>query len=183
MTVIPNLAAMAPAPEHDAGRSDRSRFRAFVRDKATEAILRDALGDLMPDDTAIRRADLAATRQALQRDLAPNVLILDVSGEDHPLRVLDDPAWVMAQVSRLTRLFESRQEKPWAITDAPEEFIERQVRAIVGLEIPLTRLEGKWKVSQNRTDADRARVAEGLKTGPMAGEVAAALAAKLGRSN
>jgi pilus assembly protein CpaE len=92
MTVFPNRAAVAPSPEHDAGRSDRSRFRAFVRDKATEAILRDALGDLMPDDTAIRRADLAATRQALQRDLAPAVLILDVSGEDHPLRVLDELA-------------------------------------------------------------------------------------------
>ena len=65
MTVVPNLAAVAPSPEHEAGRSDRTRFRAFVRDKATEAILRDALGDLMQDETAIRRADLTATRQAL----------------------------------------------------------------------------------------------------------------------
>lgn len=92
MNVIAPIALAGASPEHEAGRSDRARLKAFVRDKATEAILRDALGDLLQDETAIRRADLSTTRQALQRDLAPVVLILDVSGEDDPLRVLDDLA-------------------------------------------------------------------------------------------
>jgi pilus assembly protein CpaE len=92
MNVMADVAALGPSPEHDASRTDRARFKAFVRDKATESILRDALGDLLQDDTAIRRADLSTTRQALQREAAPDVLILDVSDEDDPLRVLDDLA-------------------------------------------------------------------------------------------
>ena len=86
------IADIAAAPAMLEQGTDRTRFKAFVRDKATESILREALGDLARDETAIRRADLATTRRALQRDAAPNVLILDVSGEDDPLRVLDDLA-------------------------------------------------------------------------------------------
>jgi pilus assembly protein CpaE len=92
MNVIANVATAGPGREPDAGRTDRARFRAFVRDKATETVLREALGDLEQDETSIRRADIAATRQSLQRELAPQVLILDVSGQDNPLRVLDDLA-------------------------------------------------------------------------------------------
>src|SRR3954454_15469046 len=92
MNMMPDRTALEPSPEQDTGRTDRSRFKAFVRDKDTESILRDALGDLIQDDTAIRRADLATTRQALQSEAAPDVLILDVSGEDDPLRVLDNLA-------------------------------------------------------------------------------------------
>lgn len=92
------------------------------------------------------------------------------------IRVLDNPEWVRAQVERLTRLFEGRQEKPWAVADAPADFIERQVQAIVGLEITITRIEGKWKASQNRKNEDRARVAEALGADPMAGPVRESLA-------
>jgi transcriptional regulator len=82
------------------------------------------------------------------------------------LRAIDDPAWVHAFVARLTTRHEAAQAKPWAITDAPPDYIETMTRAIVGIELTLTALTGKWKVSQNRSVADRAGVASALrKTG------------------
>jgi transcriptional regulator len=79
-----------------------------------------------------------------------------------PMRVIDDPAWLRAMVTRLTQRFESGRAAPWQVSDAPQDFITKQLAAIVGIEIPITRLVGKWKVSQNRPDADRAGVATGL---------------------
>ncbi len=78
------------------------------------------------------------------------------------LRAIDDAAWVHALVSRLTTHHEAAQAKPWAVTDAPAPYIDTMTRAIVGIEIVLTALTGKWKVSQNRSAADRAGVAGGL---------------------
>lgn len=80
-----------------------------------------------------------------------------------PLRAVDDAAWVRAFVTRLTTRHEAVQAKPWAVTDAPPDYIETMLRAIVGIEITLTALAGKWKVSQNRSGADRAGVANGLR--------------------
>ena len=80
-----------------------------------------------------------------------------------PLRAIDDAAWVRAFVSRLTTRHESVQAKPWAVTDAPPDYIETMSRAIIGIEIPLTALTGKWKTSQNRSAADRDGVAAGLR--------------------
>ena len=78
------------------------------------------------------------------------------------LRAIDDAAWVHAFVTRLTTTHEAVQAKPWAVTDAPPDFIDTMTRAIVGIEITLTALAGKWKVSQNRSAADRAGVVGGL---------------------
>ena len=64
------------------------------------------------------------------------------------------------------RRHESAQPAPWHISDAPADFIEKQLAAIVGLEIPLTRLAGKWKVSQNRSVADRAGIVATLSAAP-----------------
>jgi transcriptional regulator len=80
-----------------------------------------------------------------------------------PLRAIDDAAWVRAFVTRLTTRHEAVQANPWAVTDAPPDYIETMTRAIVGIEITLTALTGKWKVSQNRSPADRAGVAKGLR--------------------
>ena len=79
------------------------------------------------------------------------------------LRAIDEPAWVHAFVTRLTTRHESVQAKPWAVTDAPPDFVETMTRAIVGIEITLSALTGKWKVSQNRSGADRAGVVNGLR--------------------
>lgn len=78
-------------------------------------------------------------------------------------RALEDPADVLRIVSQLTDHFEAGREHPWRVADAPAEFTAQLARVIVGIEIPLTRLVGKWKVSQNRGEADRAGVATGLR--------------------
>jgi len=79
-----------------------------------------------------------------------------------PLIVHDDRDWVRELVSRLTDQQEAARPQPWGIHDAPADYIERMLGAIVGIEIPVTRLVGKWKVSQNRAETDRAGVVAGL---------------------
>ena len=78
------------------------------------------------------------------------------------LRVIDDRAWLRQFVERLTNRYEAPRRDPWKVTDAPADFIDTMVQAIVGIEIPIARLTGKWKVSQNRPEKDRAGVVEGL---------------------
>jgi transcriptional regulator len=77
--------------------------------------------------------------------------------------IRDDAIWVRDQIEALTRQHEGPRAAPWAVNDAPEPFIAAQMRGIVGIEIPITRIEGKWKVSQNRPEQDRAGVHAGLK--------------------
>jgi transcriptional regulator len=77
-------------------------------------------------------------------------------------RFIDDRAWLRAFVETLTTRHESGRPAPWKVTDAPADFIDKQVGAIIGLEIPITRLIGKWKVSQNRPVQDRQGAVEGL---------------------
>jgi transcriptional regulator len=78
------------------------------------------------------------------------------------VRVIDDPEWIRGQIGRLTNDHESPRTDPWHVTDAPDAFIDSQMKGIVGLEIPIRHIEGKWKVSQNRPPADRASVAAQL---------------------
>ncbi|MFB4309850.1 FMN-binding negative transcriptional regulator [Actinomadura sp. GTD37] len=77
------------------------------------------------------------------------------------LVVHDDPAWVESMVRRLTERHESGREPSWSVDDAPAAFIAGQLRAIVGLELVIGRVEAKAKLSQNRPAADRAGVVEG----------------------
>jgi transcriptional regulator len=74
----------------------------------------------------------------------------------------DDPGWVEALVRRLTTRHDGARPKPWTVDDAPSPYIEGQLRAIVGLELVISRIEAKFKLSQNRSDADVAGVIEGL---------------------
>lgn len=78
-------------------------------------------------------------------------------------RFVDDRAWLHAHVSRLTGVHEAAERAPWAVTDAPDDYVERMLGAIVGVEIGIERLVGKWKVSQTRPAHDRPGVAEGLR--------------------
>jgi transcriptional regulator len=78
------------------------------------------------------------------------------------VQFIDDRAWLRAFVERLTDRHEAARPDSWRVTDAPAEYIEKQLGAIIGLEIPITRLIGKWKVSQNRPAPDRDGVVEGL---------------------
>jgi transcriptional regulator len=79
-----------------------------------------------------------------------------------PLKVMDDEQWLMTFLNRLTDIHEAGSPVPWKVSDAPEHFIRSLLRAIIGLELPVQRLEGKWKVSQNRTEAERQGVMDGL---------------------
>ena len=79
-----------------------------------------------------------------------------------PLRIIDDREWLRPFVGALTDRHEASRSDPWKVTDAPADFIDAMVAAIVGIEIPIAKLTGKWKVSQNRPEKDRAGVAEGL---------------------
>ena len=74
----------------------------------------------------------------------------------------EDAERLRAIVTSLTQRHEGRREKPWAVSDAPEDYIQAQLRGIVGFRLPIDRLEGKWKLSQNRPEADRRGVVEGL---------------------
>jgi transcriptional regulator len=77
-------------------------------------------------------------------------------------RLRTDPAWLDAQIATLTSRHEGSRAPSWAVSDAPRTFIESQMRGLVGIEIEIETIEGKWKVSQNRPEADRRGVAEGL---------------------
>ncbi len=78
-------------------------------------------------------------------------------------RVMDDANWIRGQIDDLTRHKEADRAAPWNVADAPDTFLTSQIKAIVGLEIPILRIEGKWKVSQNRVATDAAGVAAGLR--------------------
>ena len=78
-------------------------------------------------------------------------------------RVIDDAVWLREQVGNLTDAQEGSRSEPWKVADAPADFIAAQIRGIVGLEIPIARIEGKWKVSQNRPAADQKGVIDGLR--------------------
>jgi transcriptional regulator len=80
------------------------------------------------------------------------------------VRVTEDQDWLAQQITELTASQEGRREAPWAVTDAPASFIQSQIKGIVGLEIQITDMRGKWKVSQNRPVADRVGVAEGMES-------------------
>jgi transcriptional regulator len=78
------------------------------------------------------------------------------------LKIIEDGAWLVTHLASLTNIHEAASRVPWKIEDAPADYIASQVKGIVGLEMEVTRLEGKWKVSQNRSEQDRNGVAEGL---------------------
>jgi len=79
-----------------------------------------------------------------------------------PVTVHDDPAWVRGLVTRLTDRHEQGRAEPWAVTDAPADYVEKNLRPIVGVELAVASVEAKAKLSQNRSEADRAGVAAGL---------------------
>lgn len=79
------------------------------------------------------------------------------------LSAVDDAPWLHALVTRLTAHHEAPRARPWAVADAPIDYVQQMLRAIVGIEIAVTELIGKWKLSQNRDVADRAGVSAGLR--------------------
>jgi transcriptional regulator len=97
-------------------------------------------------------------------------------------RVIDDVGWLRRQVHDLTSHKESSRSTPWFVSDAPESYVTAQLRGIIGIEVPIARIEGKWKVSQNRPAHDRAGVVAGLRGSGSDGESIASLVAERSRS-
>lgn len=88
-----------------------------------------------------------------------NYVVVQVRGR---LRLVDDAAFTRSVVERLTERHEAGRPAPWSVADAPEAFVDMQLRAIVGVEVEIVAIEGKWKTSGNRSPVDRAGVAAGL---------------------
>src|SRR5262245_60073347 len=99
--------------------------------------------------------------------------------------VIEDKAWLLSHVNQLTDLHEADQALPWKVSDAPPDYIDRLISAIVGIEIPISKLAGKWKVSQNRSESDKLGVAAGLlaRGNPQSNEMAALINASVSLSN
>lgn len=76
--------------------------------------------------------------------------------------VIENTDWLLTQLNDLTSQLESDRDHPWAVSDAPENYIAAQLKGIVGIEIPISTIEGKWKVSQNRSEIDHKGVISGL---------------------
>lgn len=100
------------------------------------------------------------TKQATG-EVVPTYNYLVVHGYGR-MKIIHEREWLRGLVTRLTNRFEAERAVPWHVTDAPPAFIDKQLGAIVGIEIELTKLIGKWKVSQNRPATDRDGVMKGL---------------------
>ncbi len=87
-----------------------------------------------------------------------NYVIVQARGR---AEVLEQADWLAGQIRELTDRHESERDQPWAVDDAPADFVAAQIRGIVGIRIAIASFEGKWKVSQNRPAEDRIRVAAG----------------------
>jgi transcriptional regulator len=89
-----------------------------------------------------------------------------------PARIVEDADWLLSQINAITSQHEGPRAMPWSVTDAPDDFIRAQLKGIVGIEIEIAEIEGKWKVSQNRPVGDREGVAAGLDEMPGQGDMA-----------
>jgi len=89
-----------------------------------------------------------------------NYVVVHAQG---PFKTYEDPQLLLRNVRALTELHEAGRAQRWSVDDAPEDFIRGQLKGIVGIEIPIARLQGKWKVSQNRIPVDRQGVIDGLR--------------------
>jgi transcriptional regulator len=88
-----------------------------------------------------------------------NYMVVHAHG---PLQTYDDPRLLERNVRALTELHEARFAEPWSVDDAPPEYVQGLLKGIIGIEIPIARLEGKWKLSQNRPPEDQQGAVDGL---------------------
>jgi len=99
------------------------------------------------------------------------------------LRIIDDAVWVRGQLEALTQQNEAAFPEPWAVSDAPEDFTEKLLGALVGIEMVITRLTGKWKVSQNQPPQNQLSVIQGLNASGQSEAVAMAALVNSGINN
>jgi transcriptional regulator len=92
-----------------------------------------------------------------------NYIAVHVYGQ---IELFDDAERLLTLVGRLSARHEAGRAQPWAVEDAPRDYLDSMLRAIVGFALPIRRLEGKWKLGQNRSAADQSGVREGLNASP-----------------
>ncbi len=132
---------------------------ARTNDQWRQRVLGDALVIVRGPDAYISPAWYATKREHGRVVPTWNYITAHVYGR---VVVHDDPVWVESLVRRLTERHEGARAGRWSVNDAPPEFIAGQLRAIVGLEILISRVEGKFKLSQNRSEADVSGAVDGL---------------------
>lgn len=93
-----------------------------------------------------------------------------------PVEVFTDPARLRGLLARLTDQHEAGRPQPWSLADAPPDYLEAQLAGIVGFRLEIARLDGKWKLSQNRSPTDRQGVIDGLNQDPLTATIAALMA-------
>ena len=99
------------------------------------------------------------------------------------LRIIDDASWVRSQMEDLTTHHEAAFPVPWALSDAPEDFTEKLIEAVIGIEMVITRLSGKWKVSQNQPPQNQHSVIQGLNASGQSEAIAMAALVNAGVKN
>lgn len=180
-TLLPMVFEEA-ASEGDAGRPVAGRLLGHMarkNDHWRQPTLGDALAIVRGPDAYITPAWYATKREHGRVVPTWNYVTAHVYGE---LVVHDDPDWLRANVEALTAKHELGRHEPWAVSDAPIDYISGQLRAIVGVELLISRIEAKFKLSQNRSTADVDGVVEGLWRDGQAGLSAAVRGARRRRS-
>jgi transcriptional regulator len=121
----------------------------------------DAMAIFMGPDTYVTPSWYATKQETGKVVPTWNYVAVHAYG---PVEFFEDPDRLLDAVTRLTDLHEQPRSEPWQVDDAPENYIRAQLRGIIGVRLPITRIEGKEKMSQNRNEADREGVAAGLGT-------------------
>jgi len=154
---IPLHLADAPAPLGTL-RGHVARANPLWRDCAKEV---EVLAIFHGPDTYITPSWYATKQETGKVAPTWNFAVVHAHGA---LRVFDDAAWVRTHLEALTDHHEANFPKPWAVSDAPHEFTGKLIESVIGIEIVITRLSGKWKVSQNQPAQNQASVIEGLRS-------------------
>jgi transcriptional regulator len=131
----------------------------------------DAMALFMGPDAYVSPSLYPSKREGGKAVPTWNYLAVHACG---PVEFFEDVDRLLEVVTRLTNLHEQSRAERWAVTDAPEAFVRAQLRGIIGLRLPITRIEGKRKMSQNRSAEDRAGVTAGLAASDRASDRAVA---------
>ena len=153
---IPFLIDVEPAP-YGTLRGHVARANPIWRECETSP---EALVIFQGPDSFISPSWYPSKRETASVVPTWNYVVVHAHGS---VRVIQDADWLRAHVEALTDRHEQDRDVPWAVTDAPADYIQKLVGAIVGIEIPISRLTGKWKLGQNRTERDRAGAVDGLR--------------------
>lgn len=119
----------------------------------------EALALFMGADAYVSPSHYATKRETGRVVPTWNYIAVQAAG---PVEFYDDRERLLRLVTRLTERHEHSREQPWAVSDAPADYIKAMLNGIIGIELRVRRLDGKWKLSQNRSEADRAGVTAGL---------------------